>query len=157
MMPPHHIAHGMVELVATNSTMPCVCLVLPFHWIFRGIAVVVVRQVDTSTVGIIRQSHFVGSGNLAVIAKCFTCNILTERSIITFTQGKFKRRTICAFAPKWNFFVTRTINIIWTMWQKVKGRSAQLLNIKQCRYAHWFFVRRLNSIHLWNPSETIKW
>lgn len=50
--------------------------------------------------------------DLAVIAECFTCNTLTERTVITFTQGKFKRRTICAFGPKWNFFVTVTINII---------------------------------------------
>lgn len=86
--------------IARGLWQDCVVICREFHSIFCR---VVVRQVDTSFVGIIRQSHFVGSGNLAVIAECFTCNILAERSIITFTQGKFKRRTICAFRPKMEF------------------------------------------------------
>lgn len=61
--------------------------------------------------GIIWQSHFVKAPTWLLLRNVSPAT-LTERTVITFTQGKFKRRTICAFAPKWNFFVTVTINII---------------------------------------------
>ena len=82
--------------------------------------------------------------DLAVIAECFTCNTLTERTVITFTQGKFKRRTICAFAPKWNFFVTVTINIIWTMWQTSRKATFVLpSNIERCRR---YYSRKMKNV-----------
>lgn len=72
--------------------------------------------------------------DLPVIAECFTCNTLTERTVITFTQGKFKRRTICAFAPKWNFFVTLTINIVWMVSQRSqKATFVSPSNIERLR------------------------
>lgn len=95
-----HFAKLLRPLTVTSILYFTARVVLVTFCLYYHCVLSLLRQPELPLLALHANLTLAKAANLAVIAECFTCNTLKERTIIAFTQGKFKRRTICAFSPK---------------------------------------------------------